>query len=456
MFDHRRPEMSVKNHFTVRTIWNNLSQRNIPRWAVQVVAFVIVLAITFIFSKTAHCASYLVAVNAQCPNVSVTGDQVAVIMETQTHPPRLPDQRMSVSNLKGYLVTAKLNTGTNPNSTLAVIGPLYEVQGSFSNLANSAGATFDKNDRQQLSKKPFFAFREKGVLVKSDIIDNETKWHDWELQIIGTHVSWRDLGTRPILPLRGGFDPNYLESQSRRYAVQFLGAHNVRVFDKYRSESISNDWLPRVCSDYLAQEDLGNCRATLLDDLNTLVVIPSPVVQVQRNGKEVSLDEFELNDKKYARKNHLLVYERPNFAPKVYEFKDADYHLTPIRLDNTVMLLTAPDVIPGGNSSDKISGVDYILKLADCNQHTAYSRQIADNEFPIGQFSHVEGNQVIFRDGPIFVSDPPDPQFDRIIVSKWDVKQNTLTQFNMHVSDLFELKDDGYYPKKLIHIDIPK
>ena len=100
----------------------------------------------------------------------------------------------------------------------------------------------------------------------------------------------------------------------------------------------------------------------------------------------------------------------------------------------------------------RVPATTTLLKLEDLQQNTVYSRKLAASELPIGQYSHREGSELVFRDGPLYVAKHPRPNDDRIRVAKWDYASNKLTQYTVHIADLFDLKTDGYYPKTVVPI----
>ena len=383
-------------------------------------------------------ATHDVQMNGQCYGVFVFGDQVFMVMDAVSHPFRLPDQHSEDTNIRSYLVTARLTDAKDINANRAVVGPLFTFKGSMSTMANSAGAAFGQKDRDALAAKPFFSFREPGQLIKSVVEDKGKNWHDWALVIHDKKAEWRDLGKRRILPLLGWPNPNYFESQSRRYAVQKEQDGVVRIYDLQNSTQIDDPWLAKVSLDYLSQEDLGNGVIELTDDLNHLVVYLQLGVRIRRGSSEVVLETCKIDGKTIRRENHYLVYERPNVKPKVYENHESQ---SPVFIDGQFVMF---------------KHLDDRLELEDLNKRVLFSHRLAADEKSLGHFSRLENKQFIYTTTPLGIYETHRHEDEVFKVTKWDYVKDKVTQYSIPLTGLFEKKSFGFYPVDGISIEQAK
>jgi hypothetical protein len=393
------------------------------------------------FTACSHSTHY-VTTNGQLFGPFVFGDTVDIILETSSQPSHWPDEPSSDTNVRGYLLTASLSKTDGAGPTRFVVGLIYELDGPVSSIANSAGATYSQQDRSFLESKPFLALHSAGELIKSNMVDKRKNWHDWQLQVANQQASWKDLGERARLPLLGWPNPNYFESMSRRYAVQKESDGKVEVFDLFTSAKVYDPWLEKVAKNYLSQEDLGNGKIFLLDDLNYLVVFLSIGNTVRENGADKVLEEFTIDGETMRRENHFLVYQRPAEKPTIYS--GSGWQSKPVEKDGKLLIC-------------RYLETRIVLQALD-NQTVVAHDFTADEKWLADPLTFVQsdfaGKRIIATNGPELISSSL-PE-SKIRVAAWDYSKNRLAQYTIPITDLFELRKTGYYPKAAISIDSPQ
>ena len=307
----------------------------------------------------------------------------------------------------------------------------------MSSLSNAAGAAFNKQDRKALAERAMFSFRKGFGLIKSVASDDGARVSESTLQTKGKKAQWVEVGKHEMLPLLGLGEQYYFESQSGHYAIQREANGTVRVYDAFASKPFVDPWLEKVSKGILSRDDLRSSQVILTDDLDYLVLLPEPIYTFERNGDEQTTDEFTIDGKTSRRKNHFVVYHRPSDRPIVGEGINSP----------TVAVTAFRKLLLLDKSAHR-------LELHDLENRVVWSHRLtSDEQWLADCYVRADENRLIFSDGPRRINGLHRPDEGLLKLAIWNSADGELSQYFIRLADLFELKEDGYYPKKLITIE---
>jgi hypothetical protein len=385
-------------------------------------------------------ATHSIGLSSQFYAPSLSGDRLVLVLEARSHPWRLPDQAATDTNVRGYLVLARLREGKDPDSTRQVVGPLYTIHGPVSSLVNDAGAPYSNADAEALLVKRSFSIRAPDVLVKSRVINDGRDVEDSTLNIGGKTAKWVTSGARARIRFLGWASPDFVESGSRRYVAQKEADGQVRIYYRTTAKEINDGWLKEVFTQYFSRDDLGNSDLYISDDLNYVALFFRLANRVTgRDGIERLIKTFDFNGQPVRRENRFIVFSRPNVSAKLYD--GPGLHPFPVIWRGKLVMLKLAD----GR-----------LALSDLEKKDVVVHDLSEPEKWIHESIWQDDpgeKQVTFMSGASLINGQERPDQRNLHVGIWDYERNHFSQFSLSVADLFELKSDGYYPKSAIPIE---
>lgn len=350
-------------------------------------------------------------------NMIIVGNEFRIILEATSHPIRRYGKARSVNNVRGYLFYASLPADGKSAPVRSVVGPIYELNGQMSDIANTAGATYNQQDRETLSQKPYISYRESGELVKSFATGDDAR-HEWTLKINKDRAAWQDNGIQRAL-FHTGFQ-NQFVSKSRRYIVCELSGE-VQIFDVLAEKFLDDGWLKCIGKTCLVTEDYSRgCTITLVDDLN-FVVVETP-----------------------SDRNETLVYARPDEAPKVYTGKFGQ----PISVDGKLHF-----VVPTFNPDKAVDR----LEILEQDGRAAFTHVLASGEEWLTDVltfcrHDAENKRLIYFNDSNHDANGYFNDDKTINLALWEYQNDRFTIFRIPFTDLFEKTKNGYVAKDCIPI----
>jgi hypothetical protein len=166
-----------------------------------------------------------------------------------------------------------------------------------------------------------------------------------------------------------------------------------------------------------------------------------PAARVRRDGKDVLIEEIEVNGKTFSRENLILVYERPNDLPTVHYGNGR--MAAPLSIGGRLLLLR----------------IDHdALWLKTLNDDVVYSHRFAHGEeWLTGANTRIvhdgQNARIVFVLDPVSITKRSPPMDGMLRIAIWHFETNSLLQYSIDVTDFFKLTDHGYYPNTTI---VPK
>ena len=372
-------------------------------------------------------------------NPAFADNEVSLLMEASTRLYRPADAPGEATNIRGYLVRVRLQTKDDASQATEIVGPLWSIPGPISSMPNDTGIAFSQQDRKNLSEKPQIFLSSTGQLVKVTGTENENEFRRYLLKLEDGKAYWADDGLRRWPPTLHWTSPEYLKSNSGRLVVQREKDGIVRVYDGEPGKSLDDPWLQAAFKDLL-QRDLGNVTQILTDDGRYIAVFP------EVDSKKPTT--FAIGNKSYSRESHGLLYERPTTSPKlIVGLREDGFPMKPISYFGKVSFLQVSD--------DR-------LVLWNVNNEIEVSQQFKKRlhwlrDFGVRVIDDTVRHRIIFTLLPKAVNNS-DSEAEKLTYGSlhlliWYYDKKEYEEQKVNLLDQFELRDNGYYPKRAIPVE---
>ncbi len=107
--------------------------------------------------------------------VVVTEDRVSMLVNATSNPWHLPDSGVTTTNMRGYLLTARLANAENIDATRRVVGPLWNYPGPKSGMTDEWGVEYSKKNVPRRKNPPRVFLSASGKCQKAILLDEDTK-----------------------------------------------------------------------------------------------------------------------------------------------------------------------------------------------------------------------------------------------------------------------------------------
>ncbi|MCE9552769.1 MAG: hypothetical protein K8T91_05260 [Planctomycetes bacterium] len=371
-------------------------------------------------------------------NPAIADNEVSLLMEASTRLYRPADAPGEATNIRGYLVRVRLQAKDDASQATEIVGPLWSIQGPISSMPNDTGIAFSQQDRKNLSEKPQIFLSSTGQLVKVTGTENENEFRRYLLMLEGDRAHWADDGLKRWPPTLHWTSPEYLKSNSGRLVVQREKDGKVRVYDGEPGKSLDDPWLQAAFKDLL-QRDLGNVAKILTDDGRYIAVFPIPDLKKPTT--------FAIGHKSYSRETHGLLYERPTISPKLFVgLREDRGPFEPIsHFGNVTFLQFSDDRLVLWNIHNEIEVSQQIKERLDWLR-----------DFGVRVTDDTVRHRIIFTLLPKAVnnsdSEAEKQKFGSLHLLIWYYDKKEYEEHKINLLDMFELRDNGYYPKRAISV----
>ncbi|MBX3379232.1 MAG: hypothetical protein KF805_04000 [Phycisphaeraceae bacterium] len=368
----------------------------------------------------------------------LAGNELRLLVDTATFDWPAGSHMTRSLRAHGWLVLIDLSKDDPVGTGARVIGPLWSTDSPQSSLTFQVGVEFSKEDAAARKAKPPTTFDETGRLIRqmpqadNSIVVEERDYSQ-------SPCNWKKIADgAPIGPSGKDRFEGVLRNRQARMYVQEEADGVVRSYDMYSGLPREDRWLTGVFTDLRARKDFHNVKFWLTDDAKYLVASPED----RHNDRGTMYTEFVNDDKKYAREEFGLIYERPKDKPSVFAKpgSNAGFLMNPphgaISIDGDLVLL---DI---GEST---------LRLMSPDGKTKY--QWTEHDQPRWRAEHSEYQadmdlgRIVFFDS---LRDPGDNDYEagHYTLLTWDFKQEKVRRYTLELARLFEMQKGTVWAKE--------
>ena len=371
----------------------------------------------------------------------LVGNELRLLVETERITQRFWEPHSKASRLRGWFVTVDLAKSGPLASRARVVGPLWATDDVHFRLGFSDDVRLTATDVAAGKGSPPTGFDDRGELIRQ-VRTAEGSLVVERCDTTKTPPVWTKESDASKMNKAGvGWVEADLWNQHARTRVQIASDGKTRAYDLFTGTAKDDPWLTEAFADLCGRADFQNTVTWLTDDVKYIVARPQDMHNV---GGGKMIEQFVFDGRQYSRAEFGLVYTRPQTKPALFRkpASDAMFLFKPpqgaFSIDGELMLLEVADSSLRLFSPDGTTRFEWV-------KHDSL-RWTAGN-VPDKQLDAAAGRLVFFS----FLRDPDDNNYggDHEVVVVWDYKLGKLRREIVELSELFDVKDGAYEPKRV-------